>query len=134
MLLVDRMGALPADLRARIREMSLGPIAWGSWSWTFHDGSCWVALAFEGDEPVPRRLLAWAALTKETDRLPVIGAYTHLDWRRLGLAERAVDALLGHVVGGGHLAPGDEVFASTWRWPRWHGLLERHGLRCVTWA
>jgi len=42
--MVARMRDLPVGLRARMRELSLGPIKWGAWSWTFHDGSCWRRL------------------------------------------------------------------------------------------
>lgn len=126
-ILISRMADLDPKERARIRTLSLGPVPWGAWSWTFHNGSCWAALAYADGV-----MIAWAILTREADEVPVIGAYVHPDHRRTGLGEQVVDALLAELRRSGDLNMGDVVFASTWRWSKWSPILERHGLRCVS--
>lgn len=122
-----RMVDLDPRERARMRTLSLGPVPWGAWSWTFHNGSCWATVATLDGE-----MIAWAIVTREADEVPLIGVYVHPDHRRAGLGERVVDALLAELCRAGELSLGDVVFASTWRWGKWVELLERHGLRCAT--
>lgn len=123
-----RMSEFTPRERATMRSLSLGPVPWGAWNWTFHNGSCWATIAAEGDG----KMVAWAILTREADEVPVIGAYVHPDHRRAGLGEKVVDELLAQLRASGEMNVGDVVFASTWRWSKWCALLERHGLRCVS--
>lgn len=123
-----KMKEMPVGWRQRIRELSLGPrVEWGSWSWTFQDGSCWVACAFVGPQ-----MVAWAALTKEVDWLPVVAVYVHPDHRGRGLARLCATTLVQSLIGR-ELDPGESVYCSLDRWPKWEGLLEASGLVCVEW-
>lgn len=126
---LSRMRDLPVGVRARIRELSLGPYqVWGSWSWTFHDGSCWAACLFLGEE-----LVAWAAVTLETDVRPVIGTFTAEAHRGKGFAGVVVPAVLNYLLAARVLTPGDEVACSTERWARYPQVIVGCGLRCLTW-
>lgn len=132
-VVIGRMAEIPVGWRQRIRELSLGPVAWGSWSWTFQNGDCWVACAFEGVETNPEAMVGWAAVTKEVDLLPVIGAYVDEGHRGRGLATMLATALLRWLVPV-HLSPGAEVYATTHRWPGWQEVIESCGLQCRQWA
>ncbi len=132
-IITSRMRDLPVGLRVGIRALSLGPIAWGGWAWTFHDGSCWAALAFDGHVS-SETMLGWCVLTMETDTLPVIGAYVHEDARGQGLGESMATALLQYLLAHRELYPGAAIFAATQRWPKWTQVIERCGLRCLTWV
>ncbi len=130
---VSRMRDLPVGLRARMRTLSLGPIAWGFWSWTFHDGSCWAALAFEGGETSEANLVGWAALTEETDVLPVVGVFVDEAHRGKGLASALMTTLLQGLVSSHVLEKGAAVFNSSWRWSRYDSVIEACGLRSLAW-
>lgn len=125
---VGRMGEMPVGWRQQFRKLSLGPrIEWGAWSWSFQDGSCWVAFAFVGTQPV-----AWAAITKEVDYLPVAAVYVHPAHRGQGLARLCATALVQSLLGT-ELSPGDKVYCASERWSKWGELMEASGLVCVEW-
>jgi GNAT superfamily N-acetyltransferase len=125
---ISKMSDVAVGHKVRIRQLSLGPISWGAWSWTFSDGSTWAALGFDGDT-----MIGWAILTMEIDVLPVIGAFTDERHRGQGIGATLASALLRSLVESGELYPGAAVFASTERWKRWHEVVESAGLRCLTW-
>jgi GNAT superfamily N-acetyltransferase len=127
-ILISKMGDLPVGYRARLRELTIGPVAWGLWSLTHHDGSTWTALALEDGE-----ITGWAALTYEWDGQPVIGAYVSEEHRGRGVATLVITSLLHSLMGAGVISRGDTVAASTWRWPRYHDVLEACGLACEPW-
>jgi GNAT superfamily N-acetyltransferase len=116
-----------------MRALSLGPVPWGCWSWTFHDGSCWAALGFLGGETTEAALVGWAAVTLETDLLPVVGVYVQEQHRGQGLGKALVTNLLQSSISGGILSPGDAVFNSTWRWPAYEQVIQACGLRSLPW-
>lgn len=130
---VSRMAELPVGLRAKMRSLTLGPIAWGSWQWTFQDGSCWAALCFLGGETTEDKLVGWAALTMEMDLLPVVGVYVHEGQRGQGFGSSLVSTLLDSLVASGVIQAGDALFNSTWRWPRYEKLIADCGLRSLPW-
>lgn len=130
---VSRMGAIPVGLRAKMRQLSLGPIAWGFWQWTFHDGSCWAALGHLGGDTTEDSLVGWAALTMEADLLPVVGVYVDPSHRSLGLGTQLVTTLLQSLLSSEVLTKGDAVFNSTWRWPKYDDLIAGCGLRSLPW-
>lgn len=131
---VSRMRDVPVGLRARMRELSLGPIKWGAWSWTFHDGSCWAALAFDGDGTSHDALVGWCALTMEVDVLPVIGVYVAESQRGRGVALTLVSSLLNALLADDVLQPGAKVFNSSWRWSKYAKVIESCGLRSLKWG
>jgi GNAT superfamily N-acetyltransferase len=131
---VSRMRDIPVGLRARMRELSLGPIKWGAWSWTFHDGSCWAALAFDGDVTDHASLVGWAALTMEVDVLPVVGVYVHEAQRGRGVALTLVSSLLNALIAEKVLEPGGKLFNSSWRWSKYAKVIEGCGLRSLKWG
>ena len=126
------MGDIPVGLRHRLRELTIGPVAWGLWSLTFHDGSTWAALAFDGPQD-PEHLVGWACVTQEYDVHPMIGAYVLESHRGKGIAPLLVTSLCRSLIGDNVLAPGDTVVASTWRWSGYYDLLESCGLVCEEW-
>lgn len=127
------MREIPVGLRHRLRELTIGPVAWGLWSLTFHDGSTWAALAFDGAQ-TPENVVGWAALTQEYDVHPMIGAYVDKSQRGKGTAAMLITSLCRSLIGSHVLAPGDVVVASTWRWGRYEELLEECGLVCRDWT
>ena len=126
---IDKMGCLPVGHRQRIRELSLGPVAWGAWSWTFQDGSCWACLAFDGED-----LAGWSAVTLEIDMLPVVGVYVAESYRRQGLGSLLLTTLLRYLLGCKVLSPGVEIFNSSWRWSAYDELIQSCGLRSRKWV
>lgn len=130
---VAPMRDIPVGLRARMRTLSLGPIAWGFWSWTFQDGSCWAALMFDGDATREDALIGWAALTEEMDMLPVVGVFVAEEHRRRGHANALMTTLLQRLVAEGVLGQGDAVFNSSWRWSKYDKVIESCGLRSLAW-
>ena len=131
---VSRMRDLPVGLRAKMRELSLGPIPWGFWSWTFQDGSCWAALCFVGGETTEDTLVGWAAVTFETDLLPVVGVYVSDAVRGHGIGQVLVSTLLQSMVNSGVLAVGDTVFCSMARWSKYDAVIRLCGLRPTLWV
>lgn len=127
------MAKIPVGLRVRLRELTIGPVAWGLWSLTFHDGSTWAALAFDG-EPGPDTIMGWACITQEYDVVPMIGAYVAEAHRRKGVAATLVSSLAWSLLGEGVLNPGDTLVATLSRWPRYVELLEGCGLVCEEWV
>lgn len=115
-------------VRARVRTLSLGPVPDGAWSWTYHTGAAWIALAWDDDQ-----LVAWAALTKEADDLPVVGVYVRPDYRGESWAVMVARTLIRNLMDSGDLYSGAAVFAAVERWPQWANLLESFGLRCIEW-
>jgi hypothetical protein len=128
------MSEVPVGIRARMRELSLGPIAWGAWSWTFHDGSCWAAIAYDGSEQTIETVVGWAALTMEVDLLPVVGVYVSEKQRGRGFALTLVSSLLNALIADEVLAPGAQVYNSSWRWPKYAAVIEGCGLRSIKWG
>ncbi len=125
------MRDVPVGWRFSMRKLSLGPIAWGAWCWTFYDGSTWTAIGFSDADRTD--LIGWAALTMETDVLPVVGVFVREDCRKRGIGRTLVTNLLHFLISDGDLYPGAAVFASTQRWPKWAEVVESCGLRCLTW-
>ena len=120
--------------RSYIREvLSLGPIEWGAYSWTFNTGETWAALVFDGDEPKLDSFIAWAILTKEIDDKAVVGAYTHPDWRGYGYAAAGVRALLFELRDLKVLAPGETVKAKLDWFPRYKSLAQQCGIKVIQW-
>ncbi len=131
--LISPMRELPVGFRMKLRELTIGPVAWGLWSLTFHDGSTWAALAFDGEQR-PENLVGWACVTQEYDVHPMIGAYVAESHRGRGVAPTLVTSLCRDLLGRNVLTPGDTVVASTWRWDGYYALLEECGLVCETWV
>lgn len=127
-----RMADVPVGWRVRMRELSLGPLpdGWGSWSWTFHNGSCWAALGFVNDN----ELVAWAGLTEEVDTLPVVAVFVEELHRGSGLAAELLTSLLRGLLVAGDISVGDRIYASTGRWGRYEIVMDELGLECVTWV
>lgn len=127
--MVRRMQDFPVGTRKAMRELSLGPeVDRGVWSWTFHDGSTYAAVAMLG-----KQLISWAAYTEEEDYLPVIGTYTDPYYRGHGLSTTTLTLLLHWCEAQEVVAHGDKIYASTWRWPKYVDICGRLGLRCKPW-
>jgi GNAT superfamily N-acetyltransferase len=128
-IVLEKMSDLTEATREMIRHNSLGPhIAWGSWSWSFHTGDCWAAIAYNED----CMMMGWAAITKETDRCPVMGVYILKDHRKKGLGRIILTALLNWLTPA--ILPKDStIYASTERWPTYFEIAKNCGHRCQLW-
>ena len=126
------MSNVPVGFKPRLRELTIGPVAWGLWSLTFHDGSTWAALAFDG-EAAAENIIGWSALTYEYDALPMVGVYVNPDTRQRGLGSLLLTTLLRSLVASEDLKYGATVVAATERWSRYFDLVESCGLVCQTW-
>lgn len=129
---VTKMSDVPVGYKPRLRELTIGPVAWGLWSLTFHDGSTWAVMAFD-DEPAAESLIGWGALTYEYDELPMVGVYVGPDTRQRGVGSLLLTTLLRSLIASGDLEYGATVVASTARWPRYFELAESCGVNCVLW-
>lgn len=133
--LIAAMRDVPVGLRPRMRELSEGPdLEWGFYGWTFHDGSTWAALGFDGATVAPERLIGWAGLTMQVDVIPVVGVYVAPESRGGGRGALLLRALLHGVMADGTIPRGAEVAAATGRWSRYSEVLHSCGLRCRTWG
>lgn len=127
------MAEVPIGIRHELRErFTIGPRIDGLWSLTFHDGSTWAIIAYDG-EIGPNKILGWAALTQQLDLHPMIGAFVPESGRGRGLASLLVTTLLRYLLGEKVLAPGDTIFATTSRWAKYFELCESVGLVCEEW-
>lgn len=129
---VARMADIPVGLKPRMRELTIGPVAWGLWSLTFHDGSTWAAIAYDGD-PCAENMIGWGAVTWEYDALPMIGVYVGEDARQRGVGSLIVTTLLRSLVSSGDLEPGATLVASTARWSKYFELADSCGMSCQEW-
>jgi len=129
-IITGYMRELPVGYKTRMRELTLGPIAWGMWSWTFHDGSTRAAVLVGPD----RDIQAWASLTPEVDLLPVIGVYVPEELRGAGLAAQLVRTLLLDCLATKVLSPGDAIYAATQRWSAYPAVIASCGLVCRPWV
>ena len=127
------MAEIPVGLRQKLRELTIGPVAWGLWSLTFHDGSTWAALAFDGPQD-PEHLVGWACITQEYDVHPMIGAFVLESHRGQGYAPLLVTSLARSLLGEGVLSTGDKIVATLSRWGGYVDLLEGCGLVCEEWV
>ena len=133
-ILLSPMGDLRPGLKHRFRELTYGPIAWGAWSWSFQDGSCWVALYFDGANQTAETMVAWAAVTAEVDTRPVIGCYVAETHRKKGIAELVISTLLRHLIASGKIEPEETLFAKADWFPKYPELLESLGLVYAEWV
>lgn len=129
-IIIKPMRDIAIGHRMRLRELTIGPVAWGLWSLTFHDGSTWAAMALDDAGEIQ----AWACLTQEYDVDPMIGVYVPPENRKEGLAPLLVTSLCRYLLGQSVLLPNDVVVASTWRWPAYFKVLASCGLICKEWA
>jgi GNAT superfamily N-acetyltransferase len=129
---VARMSEVPVGFKPRMREMTIGPVAWGLWSLTFHDGSTWAVLAFDG-QPAAENLIGWGALTLEYDALPMIGVYVGPGHTGRGVGSLLCTTLLRSLLASGDLEPGATIVAAVGRWPKYYELAESCGVVCTEW-
>lgn len=129
---VAKMSEVPVGFKPRMRELTIGPVAWGLWSLTFHDGSTWAALAFDGEQRA-ENIIGWGALTFEYDELPMVGVYVDPDARARGMGSMILTTMLRSAIASEILEYGSTVVAATARWPKYFELAEECGVRCVLW-
>lgn len=127
-----KMSEVPVGIKPRLRELTIGPVAWGTWSLTFHDGSTWCLIAFD-DKETPENAIGWAALTFQYDVLPMVGVFVDEPQRGKGLAGLILSSMLQNAIADEILNRGDTVVASTWRWSNYEEVCESAGLKCQTW-
>ena len=118
--------------KPRLRELTIGPVSWGLWSLTFHDGSTYCAIAFDGN-PDADNIVGWGALTYEYDTLPMIGVYVPPDTRARGVGSMILTSMLRSAIASDVLEYGATVVAATERWPKYFELAEECGVRCILW-
>lgn len=146
-----KMKDVPSAWRPRLRELSFGPDAGGMWAWTYQDGSCWVAVLQRYEAPpsdwlvgqsrrqeplssndrvqANQHIVAWAALTKEVDSLPVVGCYVAREDRRAGLGKLVSAHLLQRL----DLPLATAVYAVSENWAAWPKILSDLGLVHFEW-
>ena len=127
------MGKLPIGYRQKFRELTYGPIDWGAWSWSFQDGSCWVALYFDGAQ-TQENFVAWSAVTAEVDECPIVGCWVEEEYRGRGLAAFLISTLLHDLVQTGRLTEGETVYAKASWLRKYPELIEAAGLEFEEWT
>lgn len=129
---VARMSEVPVGFKPRMRELTIGPVAWGLWSLTHHDGSTWAAIAFDG-EASAESMIGWGAVTWEYDSLPMIGVYVGPDTRQRGVGSLLCTTLLRSLLASGDLELGATLVAAVGRWDKYYELAESCGVECIEW-
>ena len=131
-VLVSKMSEVPVGFKPRLRELTIGPVAWGLWSLTFHDGSTWAVIAFDGDQRT-ENIIGWGALTYEYDALPMVGVYVNPQTRQKGVGSLLLTTLLRSLTASEILEYGATVVAATARWSKYYDLCESCGIECILW-
>lgn len=132
---IGMMRDFAVGIRQALRDnLTLGPaVPLGMWQWTLMDGSTWAAVLHDGDDVTGDNIIGWAGFSQELDLRSVIGVYIAPTYRGRGYATTLVRALLSQLLGRDVLATGEQVYATTSRWPQYEEILDELGLECVEW-
>jgi RimJ/RimL family protein N-acetyltransferase len=129
---------IPETWKIKLRELCLPPgrndPAGGTmYRWTYHDGSTWAYILFDGPEAHPFYIAGWAAMTLEEEPEPVIGVYVDNESRAQGFASLLVAGLLR--VGANQIKEkGSKVIAVDSRFPKYRRLIENAGFIHKEWV
>lgn len=124
------MAEVPLRWKAKLRRLSLGPVEGAMVRWSYHDGSTWALILFEGHRRDPRAIVGWAVFTLQEARHPIIGVYVDNARRGLGYGTELVTRLLDEC---GHRVPYGKIYAVADWWPKYTALFANAGFKQLEW-
>ncbi len=98
--------------------------------WSYHDGSTWAMVLFEGTKREASAIVGWAVFTLQEAEHPIIGVYVAPNRRGLGYGTTLVQRLLAECrdkVCRGH------VYAVADWWPKYPELIQSFGFSHLEW-
>jgi GNAT superfamily N-acetyltransferase len=126
-----RMGQIPSHWRQRLRDLSLGPIEGAMVRWSYHDGSTWAVVLFEGSERTPEAIIGWSVFTLQEDEHPIIGTFVDPAKRGRGYGAELVRKLLHECR---DRVPAGIIYAVGDWWPLYPELIEEAGFEHDEWG
>jgi len=124
------MGDVPRRWLPKLRRLSLGPVEGAMVRWSYHDGSTWTNVLFEGGRRDPRAIVGWAVFTLQEARHPIVGVYVDSSRRGLGygteLVSRLLDACKDRV-------PHGRIYAVSDWWPKYAEVIAAAGFKQLDW-
>ncbi len=127
---VSLMGDVPQWWRPRLRRLSMGPVEGSMVRWSYHDGSTWASVMFEGTRRHPSAIVGWAVFTLQEAEHPIIGVYVDDAKRGHGYATRLVRDLLDECA---DYVPGPYIYAVADWWPKYVELIAEYGFEHLEW-
>ena len=130
MFVHDRMGAIPRRWLPRLRQLSLGSEEGAMVRWSYHDGSTWAIVLFEGTRRDPKAIVGWSVFTLQEAEHPIIGVYVDDSRRGFGYGVQLVTRLLDEHK---HRARHGKLYAVADWWPKYTELIAAAGLKHLEW-
>jgi GNAT superfamily N-acetyltransferase len=124
------MAEVPKRWRSKLHKLSLGSVEGAMVRWSYHDGSTWTTILFEGDRRDPNAIIGWAVFTLQEARHPIIGVFVSKKHRRMGYGSKLVVRLLEECK---DRVPHGKIYAVADWWPRYTTLIARFGFKQLEW-
>ncbi len=124
------MGAIPKRWKPRLRQLSMGSEEGAMVRWSYHDGSTWAAVLFEGHYRDPSAIVGWAVFTLQEAAHPIIGVYVDPKCRGRGYATVLVKRLLEECK---DRVPCGKIYAVADWWPKYTELIADAGFKQLEW-
>lgn len=98
--------------------------------WSYHDGSTWALVLFEGTRREPAAIVGWAVFTLQEAEHPIIGVYVDPKRRGLGYGSDLVTRLIDHCKD--KVRQGKIYAVSDW-WPKYTEIIGTAGFEQLEW-
>jgi len=98
--------------------------------WSYHDGSTWTMVLFDGPRRNAEAIVGWAVLTLQEGKHPIVGAYLHEEHRGRGHGTALVRGLLDECK---DFVPHGRIYAVSDWWPKYGALIAEAGFSLVEW-
>ena len=126
----DRMGAIPRRWLPRLRRLSVGSEEGAMVRWSYHDGSTWAMVLFEGFRRDPNAIVGWSVFTLQEAAHPIVGVYVDERRRCQGYGTLLVSGLLEKCR---ELVPAGRIYAVADWWPKYIELITAAGCKHLEW-
>ena len=124
------MANVPRWWKPRLRKLSLGSFEGAMVRWSYHNGSTWTTVLFQGNRRHPNAIIGWAVFTLQEAKHPIIGVYVDEQHRKTGhgteLVRRLIDSCRD-------LVPHGKIYAVSDWWPKYEAIVETAGFRLLDW-
>ena len=125
-----KMADVPQRWRPRLRRLTMGPEEGAMVRWSYHDGSTWALVLFEGTRREPAAIAGWAVFTLQEADHPIVGVYVDPKRRSLGYGTDLVRRLLEEC---NDKVPRGRIYAVAEWWPKYTELIAGAGFRQLDW-